>query len=352
MDAPNQIQLSILIPVYRGGTHFSQCLSSVIAENREGVEILIVVDGCGDESWREAEHHDVRILKLESNCGPATARNYGASQARGGILFFVDADVTIPKGTIDQILRSFEQHPEIDALIGSYDDQPAASNFVSQYKHLLNYYVHQTAREEASTFWGACGAIRRDLFLRIGGFNECYGLPSIEDIELGYRLRQSGGRIRLLKSLQVKHLKHWTSLALLRSDFFNRALPWTALSWQKRFLLNDLNLKLSSRLSVFVFYLLILLCASAILYPACLGAAGLTAGILFQMNRPLYALFKKKHGWWFMLKSVLWHWFYFFYCGVAFGIGTINHFLFSRRIEDCLHLRKPIKSSIAEKADY
>lgn len=316
------------------------------------MEILIVVDGCGDEAWREAEHHDVRILKLESNSGPAAARNYGASQARGEFLFFVDADVAIPKGTIDQILRGFELHPEIDAMIGSYDDQSAASNFVSQYKHLLNYYVHQTAREEASTFWAACGAIRRELFLRIGGFNECYGLPSIEDIELGYRLRQSGRRIRLIKSLQVKHLKRWTPLTLLKSDFFNRALPWTALSWQKRFLLNDLNLKLSSRLSVCVFFLLVLLCASAILYPACLWAAGLTALILFQMNRPLYFLFKKKHGWLFMLKSVLWHWLYFFYCGVAFGIGTLKYFLFSRRVEDCSHPMEPIKSSLLEKADY
>jgi GT2 family glycosyltransferase len=352
MGVPMKIQLSVLIPVYRGGTHFSQCLSSVISEKREGVEILVVVDGCGDEAWREAEHCDVRILKLESNSGPAAARNYGACQARGEFLFFVDADVTIPKGTIDQILRGFEQHPEIDAMIGSYDDQPAAPNFISQYKHLLNYYVHQTAREEASTFWGACGAIRRDFFLRIGGFDEYYGFPSIEDIELGYRLRQNGGRIRLLKSLQVKHLKRWTPLTLLKSDFFNRALPWTALSWQKRYLLNDLNLKLSSRFSVFVFFLFILLCASAIFHPVFLGAAGLTALILLQINYPLYSLFKKKHGWLFMLKSVVWHWLYFFYCGVAFAIGTLKYFLFSRWIEDCSPLRGPIKSSILEKTNY
>jgi hypothetical protein len=50
-------------------------------------------------------------------------------------------------------------------LIGSYDDAPGANNFLSQYKNLFHHYTHQTGSEEASTFWGACGAIRRDVFL-------------------------------------------------------------------------------------------------------------------------------------------------------------------------------------------
>ena len=64
-------------------------------------------------------------------------------------------------------------------------------------------------REKASTFWGACGAIRRDVFIQMSGFDERYWTPWGEHIELGSRLVQHGYTIRLHKELQVKHLKRW-----------------------------------------------------------------------------------------------------------------------------------------------
>src|SRR4029079_757083 len=75
------------------------------------------------------------------------------------------------------------------AVFGCYDDSPDASNFLSQYKNLVHRYYHVTANENASTFWAGCGAIERDLFLKLGGFDtDRYRDPSIEDIELGYRV--------------------------------------------------------------------------------------------------------------------------------------------------------------------
>ena len=79
-----------------------------------------------------------------------------------------------PPGTLTRIRDRFESEPDLDALIGSYDDEPAAPGFVSQYKNLLQHYVHQHGRKEATTFWSGCGAIRRELFLAIGGFDETY----------------------------------------------------------------------------------------------------------------------------------------------------------------------------------
>ena len=111
-----------------------------------------------------------------------------------------------------RIAAAFQASPNLAALFGSYDDEPFESNFLSQYKNLFHHYVHQTAKVDASTFWSGCGAIRREVFLAIGGFEENYRRPTIEDIELGYRLKKTGHRIRLLKELQVKHLKRWEIL--------------------------------------------------------------------------------------------------------------------------------------------
>ncbi|NJL21182.1 MAG: glycosyltransferase, partial [Leptolyngbyaceae cyanobacterium SM1_3_5] len=224
--------ISIVIPVHNGGQSFRKCLTSVQAHAPAGVEVIVVVDGGSDDSAEVAEQAGVKVIKRPIAGGPALARNLGARSAKGDILFFIDADVTINAATVPQVAIAFAQNPSLGALIGSYDDAPGAPNFLAQYKNLFHHYTHQTAAEAASTFWGACGAIRRDVFWAIDGFDENYRYPSVEDIELGYRLKRAGYQIRLFKSIQVKHLKRWETVSLLRAEFFYRALPWTELLWR------------------------------------------------------------------------------------------------------------------------
>jgi cellulose synthase/poly-beta-1,6-N-acetylglucosamine synthase-like glycosyltransferase len=73
--------------------------------------------------------------------------------AKGEILFFVDADVAVPPDAVGQMSAVFQQNPDLAAVFGSYDDRPFETNFLSQYRNLFHHYVHQTAKEEAATFW-------------------------------------------------------------------------------------------------------------------------------------------------------------------------------------------------------
>ncbi len=175
---------SVIIPVCRGGAKFEACLASVVVSIEPGDEIIVVADGEGDGSWRKAEQIEAHIVKLPSRGGPGRARNLGAETSKCDILFFVDADVTIRPDAIKRIRVAFEEEHDLAALIGSYDEEPGEGNFHSQFKNLFHHFVHQRGSAEASTFWVACGAIRRDVFLEFGGFNQTYGRPSIEDIEL------------------------------------------------------------------------------------------------------------------------------------------------------------------------
>ena len=209
MPYPARPTVSVIIPVHNGGEDFHRCLSAVTELEPPPDEIIVVVDGDTDGSECLAEGFDVQVLIAPTHGGPARARNLGARTARSDILFYVDADVVVPHDAILQVADAFSHEPDLVAVFGSYDNAPAATNFLSQYKNLFHHHVHQTGREEASTFWAACGAIRRGVFLALGGFDERYREPSIEDIELGYRLTQAGHRVRLRKTLQVKHLKHW-----------------------------------------------------------------------------------------------------------------------------------------------
>ncbi len=336
------LNVSVIIPVHNGGENFRRCLSSLSEFIPPSTEIIIVVDGGTDDSYKVAEDFGATVLAFPNAGGPARARNLGASKANGDIIFFIDADVTVCSDVVSQVSKIFSSQSDLAALIGSYDDLPGAPNFLSQYKNLFHHYTHQTASEDASTFWGACGAIRRKIFLEIGGFDESYRYPSVEDIELGYRLKKAGYQIQLCRSIQVKHLKHWKAISLLRAEIFYRALPWTELIWRDRQLsANDLNLKLSSRLSLVLTYALIAAVIGSCWSVSALAIASGLGLALLLLNLPVYQFFRQKRGLWFALRVIPWHWFYFFYGGLAFVIGTIHYHLFTKRKSN-----KPSFSSI------
>lgn len=325
-----KVTISVIVPVHNGGENFRRSLSCLLKAKPPPDEMIVVADGDTDGSSLLAEEFGATVLRLPERNGPAQARNLGARKARGDILFFVDADIAIPSDTMEQIASIFGQDPGLSALFGSYDDEPGATGFLSQYKNLFHHYIHQSAREEASTFWGACGAIRRNTFISLGGFNEHYRRPSIEDIELGYRLKQAGFRIRLCKRLQVKHLKQWNVMSLLKTDFCDRALPWAELILRDRIFVNDLNLRLSSRFSVLSTYLLLGTLIGSAWRPELFAVAAVLSASLLIMNRALYGFFLSKRGLGFTIKAIPWHWFYYFYSGLAFAIG-LTQFLFFRR---------------------
>lgn len=319
------LTVSIIIPVHNGGEKFFKCLSSVKALRTPPLEVIVVLDGESGNSDKVVKEFDVKVLKKTIQEGPALARNLGAQHARGEILFFIDADVTVPADIIEEIINSFQKHPDLDAMIGSYDDEPFESNFLSQYKNLMHHFVHQTSNIRASTFWGACGAIRRDVFLKMGGFDKKYRRPSIEDIDLGYRLKRAGYRIYLLKQIQVKHLKHWGIFSLLKADIFYRALPWSDLILNDGRIIDDLNLKRSSRISVIAVFMLLSAVIGFVYSAWILVPMTILIALLLGLNWDLYRFFKEKRGLVFAVKTIPWHWFYFFYCGLAYAFGFARH---------------------------
>ena len=318
------LKISMIIPVYQGGIAFAQCLDAVHRYGFLAHEVIIVIDGADEASAVLSAQSGHRVIQLSHNAGPAQARNVGAQAAVGDILFFLDADVALGMETLYQIQRGFERS-QWDAVIGSYDDQPGSPNFLSQYKNLLHHYTHQRARTNASTFWGACGAIRRSVFWQAGGFDERYRHPSIEDIELGYRLTRLGYRIALDKQVQVKHLKRWGIRSLLKADFFYRALPWTQLIWRDRSLVNDLNLDVKSRLSIISVYMMVGSAALALWWTPFLLGAVLFGLVLIGLNVSVYRFFWRKRGLSFALRVIPWHWLYYAYSGLAFMIGTLQY---------------------------
>lgn len=147
--------ISIVIPVHNGGENFRKCLGSILESIDSPQEVIVVADGDTDGAWQLAENQGATVIRLPTAGGPARARNMGAKAAKGEIILFMDADVTLHPCTLSQIKQQFQQKPDLSALIGSYDDAPGADNFLSQYKNLFHHYTHQVSLEVASTFLGS-----------------------------------------------------------------------------------------------------------------------------------------------------------------------------------------------------
>lgn len=312
------IDVSVVIPVFNGGSAFINCLESLLSCTPGPREIIVVADSESDGSWRYALGKEIRTLLLAKQGGPALARNEGARVARGEILLFLDADVIVKPDIIYRLTEFFAQNPLCSAVIGSYDDCPTEPDIVSQYKNLQHHFVHQHSLEEARTFWGACGAIRRMDFLAVGGFDRHYRTASIEDIELGYRLVKGGYRIKLVKDLQITHQKKWGLFNMIKTDIYKRALPWSALLLKNSHLPDDLNLSFSARVSflaaslLFLSPLLWLFSVSTILLSlAC-------SGVLLALNHTFYLFLARKRGVPFLVGVLPLHWLYFVYSGFSF----------------------------------
>jgi GT2 family glycosyltransferase len=260
--------ISIIVPVHNAGQFLHTSLAPLLNASVHDYELIVVDDASNDRSAAIAREFTTRVICVQRRAGAAAARNVGAAAARGEYLVFLDADVRIQADTVDRLVNVLIEEPHVGAVFGSYDAAPTCPGIVSQFRNLLHHAIHQASREEAVTFWAGCGAIRRELFIRAGGFDERFSRSSVEDIELGYRLRAAGERIVLAKEAQVTHLKPWTLWSMVACDFASRGVPWTRLLLQKRFLPNDLNLKYIHRASVLWIYLSMF----------ALVAAGTTAG--------------------------------------------------------------------------
>ena len=320
--------LSVIIPCYNAAATLGLALTALERARAAGEpigEVIVVDDGSTDPSAAIALDAGVRLERLARRAGPSAARNEGARLARHEILWFLDADVEPLPGAGRIIAGTFAAPPEIDALIGSYDDAPSHPGAVSQFKNLFHHFVHQQAGEHIASFWAGCGALRRDVFFEVGGFDaDRWGRPSIEDIHLGYRLARSGRQIHVLKDVQVRHHKHWTLRSLVRTDLRDRAIPWTLemLARPDRGR-GELNLGGHYRFSVASMGLAILAAIGGFFITWLLFLPALLLAAALIPHRGLIAFFRRRRGWAFLFRAIPLLWLYFTYCGVGFMLGVM-----------------------------
>jgi len=266
------VRLSAIVPATNRPPTLGRVVAAIRAADRPPDELIVVEEA--------------------PEPGPAAARNEGARRAAGEVLVFVDADVVPHADAFARIRGAFERDPGLTAVIGSYDDRPAAPGVVAGFRNLLHHHVHQEGAGEVPTFWAGLGALRREAFDAVGGFDAArFPRASIEDVELGVRLAARGARIVLDARLQGTHLKAWTLREMVRTDFAGRGVPWVELLLAGGTSTTMLNLGWRHRASA----LACVTAATALALRRPALATGALAGLVV-LNAPFYALLVRRRG--------------------------------------------------------
>jgi GT2 family glycosyltransferase len=203
--------ISVIVPTYERAGPLSVCLGALAAQDypRERFEIVVVDDGSVTSPEHSVErfrrHVDVRFL-TQRHAGPAAARNYGASQAKGAFLAFTDDDCAPAHGWLRSLARSLASCP--DSVVGGQTTNELPDNPYSTVSQLLvDYlYVRWNPDPQHATFFTSNNlALPMKAFQSVGGFDAGWTSAAGEDRDLCDRLIARGYRLIYAPDALVSH---------------------------------------------------------------------------------------------------------------------------------------------------
>ena len=228
--------LSVIIPYFNAPEKLQRLLLSLSRSAHAGeFEIIIVDDGSGPDyavesiKMPEKLKRIARTVRLPHNKGPAIARNRGVASSRGEFVVFLDGDVEVFPDTLSEITKVFRDDPDVVALTGVWVKEQRSKDFFPNFKALRDWSYWINERDKSGYYYlfsTRIAAIKRAVFTRLGGFDEQYPAPLVEDIELTYRIAR---RYAIIFAPRVRVRHEFESFWPIAKKYFLRAYYWTRL---------------------------------------------------------------------------------------------------------------------------
>jgi len=216
---------SIIIVTWNALHHLKEFLPSVAATNYKYYEIIIADNASDDGSaeWVTTNFPDVKVVSLDKNYGYCGGNNRAVPFAENDILIFLNNDVRVEKNWLRELAFVFENEktaaaqPKIKSLTepNKFEYAGAAGGFIDKYGYpfcrgrMFEEVEPDIGQydDETEIFWasGAALAVRRELFIETGGFDEDYEFH-MEEIDLCWRLQNRGWIIKYCPKSVVYHL--------------------------------------------------------------------------------------------------------------------------------------------------
>jgi len=219
MQEDQKPTITVIVPVHNSGEHLEEVLEPLKSGLRQGDELIVVDDRSSDDSPDIARSLGVRVIESSGRPGAAGTRNTGAFSAETDWLLFVDSDAVVPSGWRNMLADGIDE--EADAVQAVYSRESAGKRPATFYKNF--YYFYTFTRRIRKKYINGCGtfffAVSRDMFRKLGGFDERISGATVEDADFAARLTGAGGRILLAPGIEVFHLREYTLQNLMAYDW-------------------------------------------------------------------------------------------------------------------------------------
>ena len=209
--------ISVIVCTYNGGATLRACLTSLKSLSYPNYEVLLIDDGSVQEVCDIArDFPNVRYIR-QDHAGLSVARNLGAARALGDIVAYTDDDCIADEDWLSYLATGFDDPqwvacggPNIPPLARSQTESVVACAPGAPSHVLLNDI-------EAEHLPGCNLAIRKSALEAIGGFDPIYRAAG-DDVDICWRLREAGGRLRFIPGAMVWHHRRYTVSAYLRQQ--------------------------------------------------------------------------------------------------------------------------------------
>ncbi|HEX20589.1 MAG TPA: glycosyltransferase [Acidiferrobacteraceae bacterium] len=314
--------ISIIIPIHNGSKTIGSCLKAALASRYPDFEVIVVDDGSDDNSVDIIKNFPCKLIQLQKHAGASRARNIGASEAQGDILFFTDADCLLEEGTLAIACNALTLAGPKTVIGGTYTCIPYDNTFFSRFQSI--FINHFETKRAANPDYVATHAmiIHAESFRENSGFSEQF-LPIIEDVELSHRLRRHGYRLAINPEILVQHIFNF-SLSKSLLNALRKSMYWTIYSIRNKDLLVDsgtasieLKTNVISYFLIAILLLVFLLVEQAILLPIIVLAIGVNVSV----NWRLFQAFYRTGGCLFSIGASV---YYLLLYPLAIGIGAIG----------------------------
>ncbi|MFZ2024667.1 MAG: glycosyltransferase [Microgenomates group bacterium] len=232
---------SIIIPYHNSKDTIASLLASIyFSKKRPRVEVIIVDDASTilltikDLKPSFVRSLAVKIIRFKKNKGPAIARNRGVEQAGGEYIVFLDGDVKLFPDALHNLWKLYTDDPDIHAVTGVWSKEQKSTAFFPNFKALRDWSYWTNERESGHYYYlfsTRIASIRKAIFLRLGGFDESYAGPLIEDIAFTYKIAT---RYAVIFASNVRVYHEFESFLPIAKKYFLRAYYWTLLFEERR----------------------------------------------------------------------------------------------------------------------